>query len=76
MTLENLIVKLQAFEKVLGGQFQVLLVSLDDGKAKYSGYDLNVGLGYDDELEKVKCIFLGDQDDFDWLNPENNGKSQ
>ncbi len=78
--LGELINKLMAFEQVLGEDTEIFLLyprNEDDQENETLSTmihkDISVGLGYNDKKEKVHCLFLGEQQTFDWLQSDTEG---
>lgn len=78
MTLEKLITKLMAFEKVVGGSVPVYILYLEDKgihtQVKTSIF--NVGIGYHDSEESVKALFLAETETFEFLQPSDEAKPE
>ena len=73
MRLKVLISALLSLEEQLGEDTPILLLSLNNTKKslnKSSGTDvdaISLGLGYESDEDKVKCIFIATQETLDWL---------
>lgn len=66
MTLERFIIKLQAFEKSVGGKTQICILHIERGK-KIVLENITTAIGYDDVNNKVGCIFIGEKSTLEFL---------
>ena len=73
MTLDNMISRLLELRKYIDGNLPVYLLGLEAGivqKAEEPEIKtrLKVGVGFKENSEDIKCVFIGDQADFEWFN--------